>query len=139
MCVLLFLSVYNSNKLCALRRLRYNMQSTWLCAYLLHVILRFNGLHSVLFIPFHAICDCGSKNEASLLGGVLNPNIFGGFLAIFSLFVNNCKWNSEKTQQCLIDVLSNIIAKKYLMFLLPHKFTSKNIVVFNLNFSLWES
>ena len=29
--------------------------------------------------------------STSILGGVLNPNSFGGFLTIFLLFVNNCK------------------------------------------------
>ena len=35
--------------------------------------------------------------EKAILGGVLNPNSFGGFLMIFSLFVNNCKWDFEQT------------------------------------------
>ena len=33
----------------------------------------------------------------TVLGGVLNPNSFGGYLTIFSLFVNNCKWDFEQT------------------------------------------
>ena len=42
---------------------------------------------------------CSSMNCLTfmLLGGVLNPNSFGGFLTIFSLFVNNCKRNFEQT------------------------------------------
>jgi len=62
-----------------------------------------------------------------ILGGVLNPNSFGGFLTIFSLFVNNCK-SRILNKQCLIEVLYKIVAKKYLMFLLPQKFTPKSIV-----------
>jgi len=31
------------------------------------------------------------KTVKTILGGVLNPNSFGGFLTIFSFFVNNCK------------------------------------------------
>ena len=67
---------------------------------------------------FATLCPCQSGPPCgewkvcsflvAVLGGVLNPNSFGGFLTIFSLFVNNCKWDFE---QCLIKVLSNIIAK----------------------------
>jgi len=35
--------------------------------------------------------------EKKLLGGVFNPNSFGGFLTLFSLFVNNCRQNFEQT------------------------------------------
>jgi len=37
------------------------------------------------------------KFHRTVLGGVLNPNSLGVFLTIFSLFVNNCKWDFEQT------------------------------------------
>jgi len=79
-------------------------------------------------IYFLQLILCIKNNYIYILGGVLNPNSFGGFLTIFSLFVNNC--NKQLFDRSLIYYHS----KKILMFLLPRKFTSKSIVVFNLNF-----